>query len=360
MKGFFVTTIYDIAKAAGVTATTVSYVLSGKGAVSQATRERVMKYVHELGYRPNLIARSLTKQSTSTIGLVVPSIGNPFYAGLAEVVERLSYESGFRVFITNTYRDDRLGQNLLDDLLSRRVDGIIAVSEGLSLDVLRSLQARSSVPLPLVFCLLEEDSQGFAPAVTFDFFTAGRLAGEHLLGRGHQRIAIVLDGRVSGDIPIEKIHHPLRLAGFQEALALSGYPLDPSLIALGDSSLESGKKAARRLLQLSVPPTAIFATNDLMALGVISTAWELGIQVPHQLSVVGFDDISLAAHHIPPLTTVVMRESVVAEQALKLLFRMIEGEQVSSPPMLRPTFVVRGSTATPYSESSRAFSPERR
>ncbi len=345
------TTIYDIAKAAGVTATTVSYVLSGKDGVSQATRERVMKYVQELGYRPNLVARSLTKQSTSTIGLVVPNIGNPFYAGLAQVVERIAYEAGFRLFITNTYRDDNLGQDLLSDLMSRRIDGAIVMSDGLSSKTLQALQTKTSQSFPIVRCLMEYDEQGTGPSIRFDFFAAGRLAGEHFLQLGHQRIGVITDGVSTDGIIFERIRHPLRLAGFREALAQGGYPLSPSFLRIGDSSLETGKEVAYQLLQLPTPPTAIFATNDLMALGVISAAWELGVHVPQRLSVVGFDDIRLAASYIPPLTTVIMREATIAEQALDLLFAMIEGKEVSSPPMLQPTLVIRESTAPLWKEA---------
>jgi DNA-binding LacI/PurR family transcriptional regulator len=339
-----VTTIYDVAKAAGVTAATVSYVLSGKRAVSKATRERVMQCVKELGYRPNQIARSLTKQKTKTIGLVVPNISNPFYAGMAGAAELIAYTAGFRIFVTNTYHDETLAYKLLDDLLSRRVDGIIIASEApFLIQALQSSNTSSSMSLPLVLCLWEGNEPDFAPAVRFDFFKAGYLAAEHLLELGHQRIGVVVDATSLDGIV--QIHHFARLAGFQQALSQSSYPLDQSLLGIGNSSLESGKKAAYNLLQLPAPPTAIFATNDLMALGVMSAAWELGIQIPQQLSVVGFDDIELAAYYVPPLTTVVMRERAVAEQALDLLFRMIEGKQVTSPPSLQPTLAVRGSTA---------------
>lgn len=346
------TTIYDVARAAGVTAATVSYVLSGKGSVSEVTRERVLKCAQDLGYRPNMIARSLINQSTRTIGFVVPSIGNPFYAVMAEAIECLTYTAGFRVFITNTYRDDCMAQNLLNDLLSRHVDGIIVVSEIFALArALQALQTTSSEPLPVVVCLWEEHEPDFAPSISYDFFAAGRLAAEHLLELGHRRIGVVVDGVLTDGSP-EKIHHPARLAGFQEALAQSGSPLDLSLLRLGDSSLESGKAAGIELLQLPEPPTAIFATNDLMALGVISAAWELGIVVPQQLSVIGFDDIRQAAYHVPPLTTIIMRESDIAEQALKLLFRMIEGKPVISPPRIQPVLVVRGSTAPLVTEAT--------
>jgi DNA-binding LacI/PurR family transcriptional regulator len=343
-----VTTIYDIAKAAGVTAATVSNVLSGKRVVSAATRERVMKYVHELGYRPNLVARSLIRQSTRTIGLFVPNIGNPFFAGLAEAAERIAYAAGFRIFVTNTYRDEQLTKNLLDDLLSRRVDGIIVVSELFTfVESLQTLHLPSCESLPLVVCLWEEKKADFVPSITFDFHAAGRLATEHLLALGHERIGVVVSGLSSEEATEGQIHHTERLAGFEEALRQHGHQLDRSLLRIGNSTLESGKSAGCQLLQLPEPPTAIFATNDMMAIGVLSAAWELGIRVPDQLSVVGFDDIHLAAYQSPPLTTVIMRESAVAERALRLLFRMIEGEQVTSPPMLQPELVVRGSTAPP-------------
>lgn len=348
------TTIYDVAKAAGVTAATVSYVLSGKRPVSKATRERVLRYAQELGYRPNQIARSLIKQKTKTIGLVVPYIGNPFYAEMAEAAERITSAVGFRIFVTNTYRDEHLAQGLLDDLLSRRVDGIIIASEMPSLveEALQSLNATSATPLPLVLCLWEGNEPDFAPAVKFNFFAAAQLAAEHLLDLGHRRIGVVVDAVSSDGTTLEKVHHFARIDGFQEALAQRGYPLDQSLVGIGNSSLESGKQAAYRLLQLPIPPTAIFTTNDLMALGVMSAAWEMGIHVPHQLSVVGFDDIAMAAYYTPPLTTVIMRSSTVVEQALDLLFCMIEGKQVASPPILQPTLVVRGSTAPPGEKQS--------
>lgn len=342
------TTIYDVAKAAGVTAATVSYVLTGKRSVSAATRERVLKYARELGYRPNQIARSLIQQRTKTIGLVVPNIGNPFYAGMAEVAERITYTAGFRIFVTNTYRDEGLAQTLLDDLLARHVDGIIIASEVYFLaQALQTLALRSATPFPLVVCLWEKGGADFTPSINFNFVGAGELAARHLLELGHRRIGVVVDG--VGMLP-EEIHHSARLAGFQEVLSQAGYPLDPSLLALGNSAVESGKKAGYRLLQRPHPPTAIFASNDMMAIGVIAAAWELGISVPQQLSVVGFDDIEQTAYCVPPLTTVSMGQNLVVEQALDLLFQMIGGQTVVSPPMLQPTLIMRHSTAPPVEQ----------
>jgi DNA-binding LacI/PurR family transcriptional regulator len=329
-------TIYDIAKAAGVTGTTVSYVLSGKGSISEATRARVLKYAQELGYRPNLIARSLIKQRTCTIGLVMPRISNPFYAEVAEAVERLAYASGFRVFITNTHENEQLGGDLLEDLMARRVDGIIYLPHGLPL---YGIQATLASGIPIVFCIWEEEEPEVSPCIGFDFMEGGRLAAEHLLALGHQRVAIVTDGP-----SVDRIKHHLRVAGAKSALMQAGHPLDPALLCLGDSSVEKGEAAAHELLTLPEPPTAIFATNDLMAIGIITAAWKLGIHIPRDLSVVGFDDIVLAAYIAPPLTTIVMDKSALTERAMNILFSMIEGKQVTSPPLLLPRLVIRGST----------------
>lgn len=345
------TTIYDVAKAAGVTAATVSYALSGKRSVSEETRERVMKCARELGYRPNQIARSLTKQKTMTIGLVVPTIDNPFYAGIARAAESITHASGFCIFVTSTYRDERLAQKLLDDLLSRRVDGIIIASDIIPFAKFfppSHTATELAVPLPIVSCLWEAPEPDLTPAISYDFYAAGKLAAQHLLGLGHRRIGVIVDGISPDGITLKRIHHSARLRGFEETLSAAGHPLDRTLVRAGDSSLESGKKAGYQLLQDAEPPTALFATNDLMALGAIAAAWELSITVPEQLSVVGFDDIRLASYSVPPLTTVILPESAVAEQSLDLLFRMIEGKTVTSPPVLQPRLIVRHSTAPPF------------
>nr|BBH87149.1 LacI family transcriptional regulator [Thermosporothrix sp. COM3] len=336
------TTIYDVAKAAGVTAATVSYVLSGRGSISQATREKVLKCAHELGYRPNLLARSLTKQQTRTIGLVIPHIINPFYAGIAETVERNAYTRGFRTVITNTYEDEHLGQELLEDLAARRVDGIIALPGGLSLAAIQSMLKSG---LPVICCLWEEEGQNIPSGVGLDFKRGGQLVARHLLELGHRRLSIIVDTRPDGSLD-----HHLRFSGFTETLQDAGCPLEPQFIAHGDSSLESGEAAAHQLLTQPERPTALFATNDLMAMGAINAAWKLGLRVPHDLSVVGFDNIALSPFMAPPLTTVNVDRDRLVTLALNLLLGRIEGKQLETPPLLLPEMVIRSSTAAPASE----------
>jgi DNA-binding LacI/PurR family transcriptional regulator len=334
-------TIYDVAKAAGVTAATVSVALSGKGVVNSETRARILKCAEELGYRPNLVARSLTTRQTHTLGLVINNIGNPFYAEVALAVERRARESGYRVLFANTDGDDELGRELLEDLAARRVDGVIALPGGLPSEALRSLAATG---MPIVACMWEEQDATLSPAVDVDFVAGGRLVAEHLLLLGHTRIAVIADGRPDG-----VVSHHLRVAGLREVLAAAGHTLDETLLCFGDSSLESGGVAAAALLARATMPSAIFATNDLMAVGVLAAARAAGVRVPHDLSVVGFDDIFLAAHTDPPLTTVRIDKSALMARATDLLLRAIGGEEVSSLPPLMPALVQRDSTAAPAS-----------
>jgi DNA-binding LacI/PurR family transcriptional regulator len=332
-------TLHDVAKAAGVTPSTVSYALSGKGTLSAATRARVLKHAQELGYRPNLVARGLVTQRSQTIGLIVGDIANPFYGAVAQAVERTAYRFGYRAFFVSTDRDEHLGQELLTDLVARRVDGIIAMPGGLPQETVRTAIA---VGVPVVWCMWEDEDGDLTPAVGFDYFGAGRLVAEHLAGLGHRRVGIVTHRNAPGRTVHE---HRLRVAGCREGLAAAGCPLDDSLLAFGDSTIDSGYAAGRVLLALSAPPSAIFATNDLMALGVLGAATDLGLSVPADLSIVGFDNIMGAAYTSPPLTTVNIDTAAIMAAATTLLLDVIGGKEPEAPPLAQPTLVVRGSTS---------------
>jgi DNA-binding LacI/PurR family transcriptional regulator len=331
------TTIYDIAKAAGVTATTVSNVLSGKGSVSAATRARVLKYVRELEYQPNLIARSLIKGRTGVIGLVVSSLDNPFYAEATAVVERLAYAAGLRVFTTSLSGDDQEGQKMLKDLILRQVDGILVTSG--SWTEQQTIQSVISMQLPVVYCFWEDNKPASVLSTAIDLEHGGLLAGQHLLSLGHRRIGVITHLNSDGS----NAHQP-RIVGFQAALAQHGLSLDPSLLQDGRSSMERGKVATHTLLTRPDPPTAIFATNDAMAIGAMSAAWELGLQIPRDLSIVGLDDITMAKYTVPPLTTVAIDKEMLLSHAIKLLLDAIDGQEVVSPPPFSVDLIVRSST----------------
>ncbi len=329
-------TIYDVARAAGVGPSTVSYALSGKGTIAEATRAKILRLAEELGYRPNLVARSLITQHTHTIGLILPNIANPFYGEVAQAVERRAHRAGYRVYVANTDGDARLGDELLEDLAARQVDGVIAMSGGLSLECIR---AASDGGLPVVSCMWNEVDAGAPAPIDIDFAAGGRLAAQHLLGLGHRDIGLIVEGRAGA-----KPAHHLRIAGYHAALAAADMRPADLLMRLGDGSVESGKTAALALLSLPRPPTAIFATNDLMALGALAAAWERGYRVPRDLSVVGFDDIVPAAYVTPPLTTVRIDRIAFMHAATDYLLAMIDGQPVAPPPMHAPALVIRAST----------------
>jgi len=331
-------TLHDVAKAAGVNPSSVSYALSGKGTLSEATRAKIIACARDLGYRPNLVARSLVTQRTRTIGLIVADIANPFYGAVAQAVERTAYRAGYRVFFVNTDRNDALGQELLADLAARHVDGIIAMPGGLSAETVRSTTARG---FPIVWCMWEDDVHDLTPAVDLDYAAGGRRVAEHLVGLGHRRVAIVTHRTKPGGAEHE---HRLRVASFRAALTADGHPLDESLLYFGDSTVESGAAAGRALLERPDPPTAIFATNDLMALGVLDAARDLGVPVPDALSVVGFDDILVAAHTCPPLTTVHVDTAAIMTTATMVLLDLIVGKEPASRSLSVPTLIVRAST----------------
>lgn len=334
-------TLEDVARAAGVTPSSVSYALAGKGTLSTATRARILQCAQELGYRPNLVARGLATRQTYTIGLILADIANPFYGLVAQAVERTAYRFGYRTFFVDSDRNEQLGQELLADLAARKVDGILAMPGGLPAEMVRSTSAAG---MPVVWCMWEDEDPDLTPAIELDYYTGGRLVADHLVALGHRRVAILTHRHKPGATVHE---HRLRVAGCRDGLATAGCPLDPTLLVFGDSTLDSGIAAGKALLSLPSPPTAIFATNDLMALGVLAAAQEAGLPVPDALSIVGFDDILATTYAGPPLTTVHLDITGMMTEATKLLLHMIQGKDIVVPPISVPTLVVRKSTGPP-------------
>lgn len=331
------TTLDDVARHVGVTSATVSNVITGKGSVSENTRERVFAAIEELGYQPNLVARGLARKKTFTLALVLLTIANPFYAEIAEEIERVARQHSYQLLLCNTHKDTTIGREHLKALSSRWVDGLLVMGGSLSVPDMLAAARRGQRGQPLVLCVPSENEQNVAlPVVAIDFHHAGELAAQHLLELGHHRTAVI----------VEAPSHTLRLEGFRMALATSGVALHTEYVQYGDSTMQSGYQGAEALLALPIRPTAIFATNDLMALGAVEAALDHGLRVPGDLSVVGLDDIMLGAHVRPPLTTVAIPKQELAKQAIELLLRYIDGAE-SEPVSLtvRPHLVVRHSTA---------------
>lgn len=325
----------DVAQVAGVSVTTVSHVINNTRPVSDELRTRVTEAMQELGYQTNILARSLRKGETLTVGVILPDSANPFFAEVARGVEDTSFMSGYSVILCNTDSNLEKERIYTDVLVKKQVDGILFIAAGLSTENIQSLLDREmplvivdrQVPEVNVDCVLTNNRQG------------GYLAAHHLINLGHRRIGCIVGP--------ENIRSSLeRLTGYQEAIHEAGLPFDETLIVKGDFQYESGYEAAQRLLTIGDPPSAIFAFNDLMAVGALSYALEKGYPVPAGLSVVGFDDVRLAVYANPPITTVMQPKYEIGELATQILLeRMKNPETHPRQRMLETRLVVRKSTA---------------
>jgi len=330
------TTIADVARRARVTTATVSNVLTQRVPVSEKTRTRVLEAIEELGYRPNLVARGLAQGKTLTLGLVVPTISNPFFAEVVEEIEHIADQHDYQLLLSMTHNSLEEGKRHLERMASRWADGFIVM--GMAADIADVLTLKGSGKEVVLSVWNEDPRTRTLPIVEIDFRLAGELATQHLLEYGHRRIATILEE------PVQLT----RRKGFLAALAESGISAQAEYMRQGDSSFESGYKGALELLDLPTPPSAIFAGNDWMALGAIEAITSRGLSVPHDLSVVGVDDITLAAHAHPPLTTISTPKREMARIATEILLRYIQGIDIPAEPvkiLVSPHLIVRQSTA---------------
>jgi DNA-binding LacI/PurR family transcriptional regulator len=327
-------TIYDVARLAGVSTATVSRALNGTGQIAPATRATIEAAVEQLGYRPNTIARSLVTRSTQTIALLLPDITNPFYAALVSGIQQAALAEGWTMLLCTTESDAEREEHYLRVLRAKQVDG--ALVDGL---VLPSDRIARFVEegFPIV-CLDRDIDSRSIPLVQVDNRLGGRIATQHLIDLGHMRIAHVTG---AGELGISDE----RLAGYRDALTEAGLPVDFQLVEEGRFTDEGGHDAARKLLEGKPDLTAIFAANDLSALGVMNAVAEVGKRVPEDVSVVGFDDLHLSAYTSPPLTTIRQPAVEIATLATAILIGLTRGHQAERMRhLLEPELVVRAST----------------
>lgn len=327
-------TIYDVARSAGVSTSTVSHVLNGTRHVSEDTKLRVHQAMAELHYRPNSLARGLVRQETQTLALIVADNANPFFAELARGMEDHGFVAGYNVILCNSDRSTEKELAYLDMLIAKRVDGIVYTTMSTQLDQLRPLLNNQ---IPLVLFEREFDE---IDAVLLDNVHGGFTATQHLLDLGHRRIACICG-------PDAKTRSHARIRGYEQALTAAGVSIDPELIQAGDWTCESGQKCAQQLLDLPVRPTAIFACNDLMAIGALTLLRERGVRVPEDVSVIGFDNIGFGAFTTPPLTTLATPITAIGQRLAQLLLGRISGQLPPEPQriVVEGQIVVRGSTA---------------
>jgi DNA-binding LacI/PurR family transcriptional regulator len=328
-------TMKDVAERVGVSVQTISAVINDKPGITQETRARVLEAVQQLGYRPYSVARSLRTGRTRTIALIVSDIANPSFATMASAAEDYAHTFGYSLLVFNTHDDSERENSYIRTASQSWIDGVLFVSAADQMTSLDAFQA-ANIP-PVAIDRIPEHYDG--PSVTLDNVHAGCIAAEHLMNLGHTRIA-----HISGPMKLRLARE--RRNGFLQALADKG--LTPGMVNEGDWTCASGYAAMQQLLQSHPRPTAVFAANDRMAIGAIHAISEAGLSVPEDISIVGLDDIEVAAYQIPPLTTIRQPFSELGTRAVRLLLEIIESGQASQRQIvIDPLLVARQSTAAP-------------
>ena len=339
-------TITDVARASNVHVSTVSRVLNGRElSLLPETRERVISAATRLGYRPSALARGLRLRRTFTLGMLVPDITNPVFPSIIKGVEGAAHARGYHLILCNTEDSYEREASYLRVLREWRVDGILIASSSTAESTIAELR-REKFP----FVLLNSASRPSDDlAVMPDNRQGASAAIDHLIQLGHRRIGLIA-------APQTTTTGQERLLAARATLRRHHLAHEDALVSVADSfSEESGYRAARRLLLDDEPPTAIFGANDLIALGAIRLAREIGLAVPRDLSVVGFNDIPQSQLFDPPLTTVHVPQEEMGLLAASLLVNHLEGRRIERRQVVLETqLVVRGSTATPVTTPASA------
>lgn len=332
-------TIYDVARLAGVSTATVSRYVNRSSAVRPATAARIEAAIAETGYVPSRAASSLTTKRSGLVGFLTSDLTNPFTSELAHAMTDEAGRTGLSLLSAVTFGLDERFEQLAGELRRHQVDGIVATPPGSPrvVETLRAVAA-SGVPVVTVGITVPESPVDF---VSVDTYAGARDAMHHLLDLGHRRIAL-LTGTPHHEIAAS------RFRGYADALAEAGVEVSEELVYEGTTDADFGFEAMHEIAETSPAPTAIFAINDLIALGVLQACHHLGIRVPEQLSVVGFDDIWFAGHSSPPLTTVAQPRSRLGTEAIRLLIeRMTDPHRETAEIRLPSDLVLRRSTAPP-------------
>ncbi|BCJ77426.1 LacI family transcriptional regulator [Catellatospora sp. IY07-71] len=326
----------DIARRAGVSQATVSNVVNGYRPVGEATRAKVQQAIDELGYTPNLSARHLRRGRTGIIALAIPELNNPYFAELADAAIRTATRRGYTLLLDYTDGDRDKELLVADGFRSQIIDGLIL--SAVHLDRADIMTRTSETPMVLV----GEAIYG-APYdhIVIDNLAASHAAVRHLVALGRRRIAFI-----GAHIEANRAPSLLRLRGYTEALSAAGLPFDPEL-TVTTSGFRRGDGAAgmRELLRLPQPPDAVFAFNDLIALGAIRALYEHGLRVPEDVAVIGIDDVEEGRFSIPTLTTISPDKEMIGRLAVEKLLDRVEGRPTDPPTELQPPFrlVIRES-----------------
>ncbi|WP_158734588.1 LacI family DNA-binding transcriptional regulator [Alteribacillus sp. YIM 98480] len=325
------TTIYDVAKASGVSIATVSKVINNSGRIGEKTKKKVLETINELNYHPNMIATALTGKSTFSIGLLIPDLANPFFAELARSVEDRAHELGYNLVICSTDYNPAKEMKYVDLLKRKNVDGIIFASGFEQLDKIEELN--ESLPIAVV---ARDFPSSNVNTVSFDDYLGGFKATSHLIELGHEKIALI--GR-------DVWSNRERKRGYEDAMHNNDLNYKFRFEYIEESNVEWGKYMAGKYMTSEDPPTAIVACNDLLASGAIQAVKEYGLSVPDDVSIVGFDNTIIATLTDPLLTTIAQPIKSMGKHVMDLMSNEIENNVTDKSRItLIPKLVTRGST----------------
>lgn len=326
-EGYALTiTIYDVAREANVSMATVSRVVNGNQNVKPATRQKVLAVIERLDYRPNAVARGLASKKTKTVGVIIPDISNVFYAELVRGIEDIATMYRYNIILTNSDQQEDKEVQLLSTLFSKQVDGVVMMSDQVTKDMFKEME-RSQVPIVLAGTI--EATNSF-PSVNIEYHEAAVDAANRLLQNGHKRVAFV-----SGSLS-SAINQLFKLSGYKEALEKANIEIDSDLIVGIDNTYDDGLLAWKKLRELENPPTAFFAGNDEIAIGLIHGAQDNGFRVPEDIEVISFENSKLARMVRPQLTSVVLPLYDIGAVSMRLLTKFMNKEKIDEQTVILP------------------------
>lgn len=338
--------IYDVAKEAGTSPTTVSRVLSSSGyPVSAEVRQRIVEAAERLEYTPNILGRMLKRNETRDIGVIIPTIANPFYPQIVLGIESEARRRGYGVLLCNTFREAQEEERYIHTLFQKQVMGVALSTVSDNHDTIRELQRKG-----LRVVIIDQEAADLdCGRIGFNYIKGGQLVGDYLVRMGHRNVACLT-------APLSKFSRREILEGFRLGLALRGVELGSNRVLVdaqpeaeeqseeGIYEFECGRRLADRLLALDPVPTAFFATNDMIAIGAMQQLLRRGVRVPEDISAVGFDNIVMASVTNPPLTTINQPSLEIGRFVCRMLIDMMEGTAAETLAMtLEPTLVERNS-----------------
>lgn len=330
------TTILDVAKLAGVSTATVSRVINCPERVRKETRDRVHRAMRRCRYKYNALARGFVTKRSRTLGLILPTITNSIFAESTRGVQDVASTNGYEVILGNSDYQYAEEVKLVEVLRERQVEGLLITTTDLKGEILRSL-SEEEFPFVLLYSTLRK---GPYSSVGIDNFLGGYRATEHLVNLRHRRIAMLAGHFHSSDRSFHRWH------GYRRCLRDHGIPYDPGLVLQSQYTLNKGQEALKTLFSLKDSPTAVFCSNDLLAIGAMEGARELGIRLPEDLSIVGFDGIEIGSFVTPRLTSIRQQGYEMGALGAEILLDQIRGDsQNAVHKILNTSLVQRGSTA---------------